>query len=79
MSAQSGFIEKFSWLYHINNPFFLIMKQVPNLAFKIAQLPAGATTVDILGELNPEIKSEKDVERYHAKIVKKVKKSKKFI
>ncbi len=55
------------------------MKQVPNSALKIARIPVEATTVDILKELNPEIKSERDVERYHAKIVKKVKKSKKFI
>lgn len=55
------------------------MKQVPNSAFKIARLPAEATTVDILKELNPGINSEKDVEHYCAKIVKKIKKSKKFI
>ena len=49
------------------------MKRVPNSAFKIAQLPAGATTVDIVRQINPNVDSMKDVRRHCAEIVKKIK------
>jgi len=49
------------------------MKQVPNSAFKIARLPAEATIVDIIKQINPNVGSMKDVERHCTEIVKKIK------
>jgi len=42
------------------------MKQVPNSAFKIARLPAEATIVDIIKQINPNVGSMKDVRRHCA-------------
>jgi hypothetical protein len=49
------------------------MEQVPNSAFKIAQLPAGATTLDIIKQINLNVDSMKGVRRHCAGIVKKIK------
>jgi hydroxylamine reductase (hybrid-cluster protein) len=53
------------------------MKKLSNTSLKIATLPASASLVEVFQQIDPKIKSEKDIQKYAKSIQRKIASKKK--